>query len=520
MASATHDVLIIGSGAGGGTLAHHLALAGLKVLVIERGHFLPQETQNWNTAAVFLQNRYHTKEVWQNKNGKDLHPQTGYWVGGNTKVYGAALFRLREKDFEKVQHEGGVSPEWPVKYDVFEKYYTEAERLFAVHGKGGIDPTEPPRSVEFPHPAVSNEPVMQEIEDSLKKYGLNPFPTPLGIQLNEADRLNSKCIRCDTCDAYPCLVHAKSDADVNCIRKIMYLPNVTLLTETRVTRLLTNATGTTVNGVEALVKDSAKPVTFSADIVVLSAGAINSAALLLLSANDKHPTGLANRSGQVGRNFMYHQSDAILAISRQQTRGVYMKTVSVNDFYFGSKDYPFPMGNIQPLGSFHHEMLRADAPGFAPEFILKWMAERAVPWWLMTEDLPDPQNQVKIANGRIQLNYTVNNEKSFRRLRSTWIHTLKKAGHADHWLHLHAYFKKRVPLEGVGHQNGTCRFGTDPTTSVLDTNCRAHDLDNLYVVDASFFPSCGAVNPALTVVANSLRVADHLIERLKAKTYL
>ncbi len=507
-----YDVIIIGTGAGGGTLAYHLARAGKRILVLERGAFLPREKANWNTEAVFLANRYHTKEVWSDTSGRTLHPGTGYWVGGNTKVYGAALFRLRKEDFGVLHHKGGLSPEWPVKYDAFEPYYTKAEHLYRVHGKQGIDPTEPPRSEEYPYPALSNEPRMQEIQEDLEKQGLRPFPCPLGLQLNEDDRVESRCIRCDTCDGYPCLVHAKSDADVNCIREVMHLPNVTLLTQHRVTRLLTNVTGTAVASVEADVEG--KSALFFGDIVAVCCGAINSAALLLGSANDKHPNGLANSSDMVGRHFMFHQADAILAIGKEPNRSSYMKTLTLNDFYFGAKDYPFPMGNIQPVGSFHSEMMKQDAPPLTPGFVLSMMTTHAVPWCLTTEDLPDPDNRVRLVDGKVRLEYTPNNVESFERLRSRWIETLKQAGHAEHWLHLHAYFKKRIPLEGVGHQNGTCRFGTNPKASVLDVNCRAHDVSNLYVVDGSFFASSGAVNPSLTIIANALRVGDHLLERL------
>jgi len=513
-ATERYDVVIIGTGAGGGTLAYRLARAGKRVLILERGSFLPHEKANWNTAAVFLENRYHTKEVWTDRDGHDLHPGTGYWVGGNTKVYGAALFRLREADFGVLQHKGGLSPEWPVKYDVFEPYYTQAEKLFCVHGRQGIDPCEPRRTEEYPYPPISNEPRMQEIQDDLQKLGLKPFPCPLGLQLNESNRVESTCIRCDTCDGYPCLVHAKADSDVNCVREIMHLPNVTLITRAKVTRLLTNGTGTSIDSVEVELEDDGATTRFAGDIVAVCCGAINSAALLLMSANDKHPNGLANSSDMVGRNFMFHQADAILAVGKEPNHSAYMKTFSLNDFYFGDKDYPFPMGNIQPVGSFHHEMMKADAPPLTPKFVLDLLTTHAVPWWLTTEDLPDVNNRVRIIRGQIQLEYTPNNTESFERLKNTWIATLKKAGHADHWFHLNAYFKKRIPLEGVGHQNGTCRFGTDPKQSVLNPNCQAHDIDNLYVVDGSFFASSGAVNPSLTIIANALRVGDHLLERL------
>ncbi|HEX4022881.1 MAG TPA: GMC family oxidoreductase [Acidobacteriaceae bacterium] len=512
--SQPYDVIIIGSGAGGGTLAYHLANAGKRILILERGPFLPQEKMNWDTSSVFLDNRYHTKETWTDKKGNTLHPGTGYWVGGNTKVYGAAMFRLRKEDFNVLHHKGGISPEWPVKYDVFEPYYTKAEKLFCVHGKLGLDPTEPFHSEEYPFPAISNEPRMQEIQDDVAKLGYHPFPVPLGLKRNESDLLESKCIRCDTCDGYPCLVHAKSDADINCIRAIMHLPNVTLVTEAKVTRLVTNAAGIAVESVEAELRGSGQTEKFSGSIVAVCCGAINSAALLLRSANEKHPRGLANSSDMVGRHFMFHQADAILALSFEANPSKYMKTFGVNDFYFGEPDYPYPMGNVQPIGSFHHEMMKGDAPAITPEFVLEKMTAHAVPWWLTTEDLPDPNNRVQVINGQIQLDYTNNNVESFQRLKDRWIDVLKKAGHAESSVPMHAYFKKRIPLEGVGHQNGTCRFGVDPKQSVLDVNCCTHDIDNLYVVDASFFPSCGAVNPSLTVIANALRVGDHLVERL------
>jgi choline dehydrogenase-like flavoprotein len=515
MAQERYDVVIIGTGAGGGTLAYHLARAGKRILILERGSFLPREKANWNTQAVFLDNRYHTRDVWTDREGRDLHPGTGYWVGGNTKVYGAALFRLRKEDFGVLHHKGGISPAWPVPYEVFEPYYTRAERLYRVHGKQGLDPTEPPRSEEYPYPALSNEPRMQQIEDDLRKLGLRPFPCPLGLQRDEANPVESRCIRCDTCDGYPCLVHAKSDSDVNCIREIMHLPNVTLVTGARVTRLIASATGTAVDAVEAEIDGSEKTARFTGDLVAVCCGAINSAALLLLSADDKHPNGLANSSDMVGRHFMFHQADAILAIGKEPNHASYMKTLTLNDFYFGDADYPFPMGNIQPVGSFHSEMMKGDAPPLTPKFVLELLTTHAVPWWLTTEDLPDPNNRVRIVGGKIRLDYTPNNVESFVRLRETWIALLKQAGHAEHWFHLHAYFKKRIPLEGVGHQNGTCRFGSDPAQSVLDVDCRTHDVDNLYLVDGSFFASSGAVNPSLTIMANALRVGDHLLERLR-----
>jgi choline dehydrogenase-like flavoprotein len=561
-----YDAIVIGTGAGGGTLALHLAQAGKNILILERGPFLPQEKLNWDTQAVFLDNRYHTKETWQDKDGKDLHPQQAYFVGGQTKVYGAAMFRMRAEDFGVIQHKGGISPAWPISYADLEPYYTRAEELFHVHGdlgaapvvpggyRSSFDPTEPFHSKLYPYPPLKNEPRMQSIENDVRKLGVHTFPIPLGLKRNEADPLASKCVRCDTCDGYPCLVHAKSDADINCIREIMHLPNVTLMTNSRVTRLLTNSTGTAVTSVEVVHAGSQSPASYSAGLFAVCAGAINSAVILLASANDKHPTGLANRSDQVGRNFMYHQADALLALSTDRNEDSYTKTWGTNDFYLRDSDpnYPFPLGQVQPVGSFHYEMMKGDAPPLTPGFVLETMKHHAVPWWLTTEDLPDPENRVTLHNAtplsvehsqpgvagahpsgdtghvneceivsdhaprRIQLSYTPNNVESFERLKDRWVDVLKKAGRADTSIPLHAYFKKRIPIEGVGHQNGTCRMGTDPASSVLDVHCKAHDVDNLYVVDASFFVSASAVNPSLTIIANAIRVADHLLqERLK-----
>ena len=576
-----YDAIIIGTGAGGGPLALHLARAGKKILILERGPFMPQEKLNWDTSAVFLDNRYHTKEVWQDKEGKDLHPQQSYFVGGQTKVYGAAMFRMRAEDFGVIHHKGGISPAWPISYADLEPFYTRAEELFHVHGDLGsaptvpggfgssFDPTEPFHSKPYPFPAFANEPRMQTIEDDVRKLGVNTFPIPLGLKRDEADPLASKCIRCDTCDGYPCLVHAKSDSDINCVRAILHLPTVTLMTNSRVTRLLTNATGSAVSAAEVIhtgpgtpygkapapsqttspTATGGKPVIYTADLFCVCAGAVNSAVILLASANDKHPNGLANTSDQVGRNFMYHQADALLALGTARNEDAYTKTWGTNDFYLQDPDpsYPFPLGQVQPVGSFHYEMMKGDAPPFTPGFVLETMKHHAVPWWLTTEDLPDPNNRVTLhnttplsaesaqpgvvgphpsgdtgrsnesetvsiaASHRIELAYTPNNVESFDRLKDRWVDVLKRAGHATTHVPLHAYFKKRIPLEGVGHQNGTCRMGSDPATSVLDPHCKAHDLDNLYVVDASCFVSASAVNPSLTIIANSLRIAKHLL---------
>src|SRR5215471_17980164 len=299
-----YDVIIIGTGAGGGTLAYKLAPSGKKILLLERGDYVPREKDNWSTRAVNLEGKYNTKEAWRDADGKELHPHTNYYVGGNTKFYGAALFRLRKEDFGELQHHGGVSPAWPITYDELEPYYTQAEHLYQVHGNRGEDPTEPHASGPYRHPAVSHEPRIQALSDSLASQGLKPFHVPLGIRLDERDPRSSPCIRCETCDGFPCLVRAKSDAEVLCVEPALRHSNVTLLTGAFVERLETSASGREVTTV--VVRREDRVERYAADLVVVSAGAINSAALLLRSANDHHPRGLANGSDVVGRHYMGH----------------------------------------------------------------------------------------------------------------------------------------------------------------------------------------------------------------------
>jgi choline dehydrogenase-like flavoprotein len=526
MATNHYDLIIIGTGAGGGTLAYRMAQSGKKILILERGPFLPREKDNWDTKTVFNSDRYHNPEIWYDKAGNELHPGMSYFVGGNTKVYGAALFRLREKDFEAYAHKDGISPEWPLKYQDFEPYYVEAEKLYQVHGQSGEDPTEPFRSEAYPYPAVSHEPRIQEISDVLKRKGLNPYHTPVGIHLNEAQRYLSQCIRCNTCDGYPCLVHAKSDAEVSSVRPVMGQQNITLMTEAKVLRLHTTPTGREIDHVEVEVTDPDSGQryiqSFSGNVVAIACGAINSSVLLLRSANDQHPQGLANRSGLVGRNFMKHVLGSIIGVSKKPNPTAFQKTLSINDFYWGEAGYPYPLGQIQTLGKVNKEALEGNATAYTP-LTPEQVASHSIDWWLTVEDLPDPNNRVRVEGDNIILDYTENNSESYDRLEQLWIDILKSIECGQNILPNCSYFvgagktyTGRLPLEGVGHQVGTCRFGEDPATSVLDLNCRTHDIDNLYVVDGSFFCSSGAVNPTLTIIANALRVGDHLSDRLQS----
>lgn len=516
MSTERYDLVIIGTGAGGGTLAHRLAATGKRILLLERGGWLPREKDNWSSRAVFTEGRYKADETWHDKDDRPFHPGIHYWVGGNTKLYGAVLFRFRVRDFEEVRHHGGLSPAWPIRYADLASYYLEAERLYRVHGNRGEDPIEPPESAPFPYPAVAHEPRIQELFDDLRRIGRQPFALPLGLRLDEADRRRGPCIKCETCDGFPCLVDGKADAQVSCVEPALEFPNVTLRTGCFVERLETSASGREITGV--VYRRDGVFDTVRGDIVVVSAGAINSAALLLRSANAVHPDGLANRSGVVGRHYMCHNNVAFVALSKRLNPTRFQKTLGLNDFYFGDHDgneENYPLGHIQMLGKSDAEMFREDAPRLMPGISLDAMARHSLDFWLMGEDLPLPQNRVTLnRDGGIRLAYTENNLEGFQRLQAKLRSLLSAIGCEDRLIPCSVYLGKKIPIAGTAHQCGTVRFGTDSATSALDINCRAHDVDNLYVVDSSFFVSSSAVNPTLTIIANALRVGDHLKARL------
>jgi choline dehydrogenase-like flavoprotein len=513
----TYDVIVIGSGAGGGTLVHRLAPSGKRILLLERGDWLRREPQNWRAADVFIDGRYISPDTWYDPGDEPFQPQVHYFVGGATKLYGAALYRLRKEDFGELKHHDGISPAWPISYDEMEPYYTRAEQLYQVHGTRGEDPTEPPASAPYPYPAVSHEPRIQQLSDDLAAAGMHPFHAPCGVMLNEANPPYSACVRCDNCDGFPCVVHAKSDAEVVAVRPALEHPNVTLMTNAKAVKLETNASGSSVTGV--VVERDGRTETLTADIVVVSCGAANSARLLLASANDKHPRGLANGSDQVGRNYMFHNSQAVLALSKEENPTIFQKTLALNDFYFAGDKYEYPLGNLQMVGKSQAPMFRGEKPGetkLAPEWSLEKIARHAIDFWLSTEDLPRPENRVTLReDGELQLAYAPSNEKPKKELYGELESMLAHLGmHHEHLMGRHLYLKTDIPVAGCAHQAGTVRFGKDPSDSALDRDCRAHELDNLYVVDTSFFPSISAVNPALTAMANALRVGDHLLERM------
>jgi choline dehydrogenase-like flavoprotein len=490
--------------------------------MLERGGYLPRSRANWDSKTVFVDGAYQADETWYGADGKSFHPGLHYWVGGNSKVYGAALFRMRERDFGAVQHKDGVSPAWPLGYDVFEPYYGEAESLFHVHGRRGEDPTEPWSSTPYAYPPVEHEPRVAELDRVLRQQGLRPFHLPVGIKLDQnpdgSATTYSPCIRCDAFDGFPCAINAKADAQVICVDPTKAAhPNFTLLTGAMVDRLETAADGRSISKVH--VTREGRHEEYSADIVVVACGALSSALLMLRSANDKHPRGLANGSDQVGRNYMRHNMSIVMALLKQPNDTVFQKTLAVSDFYFGTDDWDFPLGLIQMCATSHGEQIRGEAPmqgvmSVLPKMPFDVMARHSMDFWLQTEDLPRPENRIFYRGDRVVLDLTESNVEPARRLREKLKQIVAPIGALPMLFDRSLYLGKGIPISGTAHQAGTMRFGTDPASSVLDLNCKAHELDNLYVADASFFPSISAVNPTLTIIANALRVADVIKARL------
>lgn len=488
------DIAIIGSGMGGATSAYALRRSGATVVVVERGDFLPHEYENWSAKAVFSQARYRNAEFWYDTKGVPFRPGLYYYVGGNTKVYGATLPRFREVDFGSIEHPDGISPAWPISYADIEPYYAEAERLYAVHGTAGQDPTEPWRSSEYPYPGVPHEPAIAALAERMREQGLQPFEMPLGIDL----RPGGSCVRCHTCDGFPCLLDAKSDAEVCALRPALASGNVKLLTRTQVTRLRTGPDGRRVT--EAVALRDGRELRIRADRFVLACGAVNTAALLLRSPSPTHELGLANTSSQVGRNYMVHNSTFLIAVDpRRHNEIVFQKTLGMNDWYLGSGTR-YPLGNVQTLGKFHSPMVKGAYPG-VPTWLLEFMTQRSVELYLTSEDIPTTDNRITLdTHGRIIVHWCGNNLASHHELVTRTTRVVRQAGYP-------LVFTLPAKIDTNSHQCGTVVMGSDPATSVLDPHCKAHDVDNLWVADSSSFPSSAAVNPGLTVAANALRVA-------------
>jgi choline dehydrogenase-like flavoprotein len=497
------DVVVIGSGTGGGTLAHALAETEARILVLERGDFVPQERHNWSPLAVWEARRYRAEECWLDGRNRPFRPYTHYCVGGNSKFWGCVLYRLRREDFQELKHRGGVSPAWPIDYEMLEPYYDRAERLYSVHGACGDDPTEPPRR-PFPHAPVPHQGRVATIVQRLREMGLHPSHLPLGLQRPGE---SNGCALCGTCNSFPCQIRRKSDADVCAVTGALSRRNVTLWTNTYASRLVTDGRGDRVTAVEAV--RNGRRVRVEAPLFVVSCGAVNSAALLLRSATRVHRRGLGNSSGLLGRNYMAHLATMLGGFMPPRHDTEFQKTLAINDYYLKGPESDWPLGNLQSQGRSSAVIAKAGGPRAA-----RWVPDRAydawfargVEWLAMSEDLPSTRNRVTLTtDGRIRLRWRPLNAEAHVELVRVTRRILRKVG---------CWWVVPVSLGVVNttHQCGTAVFGHDPRTSVLDPWCRSHDVENLFVVDASFFPSSAAVNPGLTVAAQSLRAADHIRE--------
>ncbi len=491
------DIVVIGTGMGGSSMVNALAKTGKNILVLERGDFLPCEPENMDSQAIFVDERYKTEESWFDDKGKAFTPGNYYYVGGNTKFYGAVLIRFRKEDFKALQHEEGISPAWPFEYEDLEQYYTQAEELYGVCGKVGEDPTDPARSRNVLRPAVPDEVEIADLRERLRRCGVNPFSLPLAIDI---DRWTEQT-HCPW-DAYPNADYGKGDAEIKALNPVLNKDNITLWRNARVTRLLTHQENSDIDAVELEHEGEKKKI--NAKLVVLCAGAINSAALLLNSKNKQYPDGLANSSGMVGKNFMNHNCTAMLAINpMRKNSSVYQKTLGINDYYLANDDHKYPLGNIQLLGKINEDILKANIP-FVPNWILRYLTDHSVDWYLMSEDLPSAENRIVIEKeGQITLKWKPSNMNAHRRLVLKTKQLMRRSGYP---VILTKAFDKRTP----SHQCGTVRIGDNSLTAPLDPYCRSYDHKNLFVVDGGFLPSSSALNPALTIAAQALRVAEHI----------
>ncbi|PLK68847.1 GMC family oxidoreductase [Rhizobium sp. TH135] len=490
------DVIIIGSGMGGATLAARLAPTGRRILIVEKGERLKPSSADRDADAIFGKAHFRPKEEWLDGDGRPFNPGNYYNVGGNSKFYGAVLLRYRREDFSPLHHMGGTTPGWPIGYDSLEPWYQQAEHLFEVRGTLGEDPTEPVHSGTYDQKPVPDEPAIADLRRRLKSVGLHPASLPLGVDI-DTWLAHGKT----TWDAFPDTCGGKKDAETVSLAVALRHPNVSLVTGCEVTRLLAGEGGK-VTGVEVL--NQGKTKILSAPLVVLAAGAVRSAAILLSSADERHPQGVANRSDQVGRNFMNHNCSAVLALHPfRRNPSVYQKTLLINDFYLTGGPSGEPLGNIQLLGKITGPILAASSP--LPRPLAHWIADRSVDLYAMSEDLPNPESRVTVRNGRIMLDWKRSNWEAHLALVDRLKTLLRKAGYP---VVLSRPFDRRTP----SHQCGTARMGSDPAKSVVDSFGRSHDHRNLFIVDASILPTSAAVNPALTIAALALRSGQHIIE--------
>ncbi|QQM30636.1 GMC family oxidoreductase [Martelella lutilitoris] len=489
------DVVIIGSGMGGATLAASLAPSRAEIVILERGEQIPDDAPARDPDRIYRNSAFRSGETWLDGQGKRFSPGNYYNVGGNSKFYGAVLLRYRRQDFQAMEHEGGISPAWPFPYEVLAPYYMAAENLYRVRGDATSDATEPAHDGPYPFPPVPDEPAIAAVRKRLGKAGVRPFTLPLGVDIDTWLSHGA-----DGWDGYPDIRSGKMDAETCGLSAALSHDNVTLVTGARATGLEAEPGGRRI--IRVSYDKDGETVTLTPRFVALAAGAVQSATLLLKS-------GLANSSDQVGRNFMNHNASALIAYDpRFVNDSIYQKTFGINDWYLSDGHNGPPLGNVQLLGRVVPKILKASVPSL-PMAACRHISRHAVDLYAISEDLPDPDSRIVVKGDDIQLIWRRSNMAAHQKLVEKTKKTLKAAGFP---IVLSRLFDGRVP----SHQCGTARIGSDPKTAVLDPDCRSFDHENLFVTDASALPTSAAVNPALTVAALAMKAADTLKKELGA----
>lgn len=485
------DIVIIGSGVGGSSLAYSLAETGRKIVILERGDHLKDSAEARDDVAIFQRGFYRPTEEWLGTDGESFLANNYYYVGGNSKFFGAVMYRYRKEDFKARPHLDGSSPGWPMSYEDLEPWYARAEEIFRVRGALDQDPTEPPHNRPYAYPPVPDEPPIASVRQRLQRAGIHPASLPLAIDIDAwLGRAKTGW------DAFPNTGLGKIDAEVGPLTQALKHPNVTIITGASVSRLETDESGQKITAA-AFVKDGIEQ-RISADIFAVAAGAVQTAALLFRSANKAHPTGLANGSDQLGRNFMNHNTSAMLVLDYKRNASVYQKTLAFNDFYNDNNEYGAPLGGVQLLGHITGNILKANFPVPAPSWLINLIARHAYGWFLTSEDLPNPESRVMVKEGRIVVNWVRSNMRAHEALIKKTKEVMRKAGFPV--VLTHTFGRKTT-----SHQCGTARLGSDPLSSVVDLNCRSHDISNLYITDASVLPTSAAVNPALSIAALAIK---------------
>ena len=479
------DVLIIGSGAGGGTMAGALAAAGRKVLLLEQGAGLALADQNVADIDLFRRQRYHPAEEWIGTDGDPFAPQMVEAVGGNTKIWGGVLERMLPEEFVAMPMQEGSGPDWGLRYADLEPWYEQAEALYRVHGEAGQ-----------PFGAEAVQPFQVELRAALERQGLHPYRLPLSVSESAQD--------------------PSGDAELFGVDRALGQPGFELRQGARVLMLHTDAGGQEVRGVEAQIGQ--QRWLFKAHQVVRAAGAIGSAVILLRSASDAHPQGLANGSDQVGRHLMRPQLTAMLQRASRAHSGRYGPALGVLDFHGGDRNVSYALGAVRGGGGVLQDPLFAESPPvlslvsrLLPDGALEWLADRSVSWWVSSAVSPDPDNRVSLRGERVVINYLANNREAHDRLVYRWLDVMKRVENDPETTVVQRapiYPRGEAPLSVMGFSCGTCRMGPDPATSVVSLEGRCHEVENLWIADASVFPGCPAVGPGLTVVANALRIGE------------